>query len=389
MKPARITKTEFCTLEQMACQNGFPSFARNTADNKSYPHHRLYQPRHFWKESRLKLSVLDQSPIRMGGTAQDAILATIDLAKLTDQLGYTRYWLAEHHNTQTLASSTPEILIPALAGSTSGIKVGSGGVMLSHYSALKVAESFRMLETLYPGRIDLGIGRAPGSDRQTAAALQPGPVGAPLESYPAQVTDLLNYMDGNLPEDHPHYGVKAMPSGATSPEPWLLGSSVGSATYAARLGLPLSWAHFISPEVGADMVGRYREMFQPSKWLAEPRVNIGISATCAETTEKARLLGLSRHLMRLRRDQGRSFDGVPAPELATEGEFSQQELAYLAQQQENAIEGDPYVVKRKILELAERYNTEEVIILTITHDYEDRKRSYELLAEVFELVSRD
>ena len=354
MKPARITKTEFCTLEQMACQNGFPSFARNTADNKSYPHHRLCQPRHFWKESRLKLSVLDQSPIRMGGTAQDAILATIDLAKLTDQLGYTRYWLAEHHNTQTLASSTPEILIPALAGSTSRIKVGSGGVMLSHYSAL-----------------------------------QPGPVGAPLESYPAQVTDLLNYMDGNLPEDHPHYGVKAMPSGATSPEPWLLGSSVGSATYAARLGLPLSWAHFISPEVGPDMVARYREMFQPSEWLAEPRVNIGISATCAETTEKARLLGLSRHLMRLRRDQGRSFDGVPAPELATEGEFSQQELAYLAQQLKSAIEGDPYLVKRKILELAERYNTEEVIILTITHDYEDRKRSYELLAEVFELVSRD
>ena len=337
----------------------------------------------------MNLSVLDQSPIRMGGTPRDAVLATIELAQLADQLGYTRYWLAEHHNTQTLASPAPEILIPALAGATTGIRVGSGGVMLSHYSPLKVAESFRMLEALHPGRIDLGIGRAPGSDRHTAAALQPGPVGPPLESYPGQVTDLLNYMHGDLPEDHPYYGITAMPSGPTTPETWLLGSSMGSATYAARLGLPLSWAHFISPEAGPEIVARYCEMFEPSEWLSEPRVNVGISATCAETTEEARRLGLSRHLMRLRRDQGRSFDGVPAPELALEGEFSQQELAYLAQQQERAIEGDPDTVKRGILELAERYETDEVIVLTITHDYEDRKRSYKLLSDAFDLERRD
>ena len=337
----------------------------------------------------MKLSVLDQSPIRMGRTPREAVLATIELAQLADRLGYTRYWLAEHHNTQTLASPTPEILIPALAAATSGIRIGSGGVMLSHYSPLKVAESFRMLEALHPGRIDLGIGRAPGSDRHTAAALQPGPVGPPLESYPNQVSDLLNYMQGELPEDHPHHGIKAMPSGPTTPETWLLGSSIGSATYAARLGLPLSWAHFISSDGGPDMVDRYREMFEPSEWLDAPRVTIGISATCAETTEEARRLGLSRHLMRLRRDQGRAFDGVPAPELALEGEFSQQELAYLAQQQERAIEGDPDVVKRGILELAEKYDIDEVIVLTITHDYEDRKRSYELLAEAFELEPRD
>jgi len=336
----------------------------------------------------LKLSVLDQSPIKMGGTPGDAVFATIELAQLADRLGYTRYWLAEHHNTQTLASSTPEILIPALAAATKDIRVGSGGVMLSHYSPLKVAESFRMLETLHPGRIDLGIGRAPGSDRHTAAALQSGPVGPPLESYPNQVTDLLNYMSGDLPEDHPYYGITAMPAGPTSPEAWLLGSSMGSATYAARLGLPLSWAHFISPDGGPEMVARYREMFEPSNWLDAPRVTIGISATCAESTEEARRLGLSRHLMRLRRDQGRSFDGVPAPELALEGEFSQQELAYLAQQQERAIEGDPDVVKREILELSERYEIDEVMVLTITHDYEHRKRSYELLADAFNLEKR-
>jgi luciferase family oxidoreductase group 1 len=259
--------------------------------------------------------------------------------------------------------------------------------MLSHYSPLKVAESFRMLETLHPGRIDLGLGRAPGSDRYTAIALQPGPVGPPLESYPNQVNDLLNYMDGELPEDHPYHGITAMPSGPTSPETWLLASSMGSATVAAQLGLPLSWAHFITQD-GPAIVARYRETFQPSQWLDEPRVNIGISATCAETTEEARKLGLSRHLMRLRRDQGQPYDGVPAPELALEGEFSQQELAYMAQQQERAIEGDPDVVKRGIFELAERYEVDEVIVLTITHDYEDRKRSYELLAEAFDLESR-
>ncbi len=336
----------------------------------------------------MKLSVLDQSPIRVGGTPREAVLATIDLARLADRLGYTRYWLAEHHNTQTLASPTPEILIPALAGATTGIRVGSGGVMLSHYSPLKVAESFRMLETLYPGRIDLGLGRAPGSDRYTAAALQPGPVGPPLESYPNQVTDVLNYMHGRLPEDHPYHGITAMPSGPNSPEAWLLASSIGSATYAARLGLPLSWAHFISPDSGPDIVARYRDSFQPSEWLGEPRVNIGVSAICAESTEEARRLGLSRHLMRLRRDQGRPFHGVPAPELALTTEFSQGELAFVTQQQERVIEGDPDVVKRGILEIAQRYDVDEVIVLTITHDYEDRKRSYELLAGAFDLEMR-
>lgn len=337
----------------------------------------------------MKLSVLDQSPIRMGGTPRDAVLATIELAKLVDRLGYTRYWLAEHHSTRTLASPTPEILIPAIASATTGIRVGSGGVMLSHYSPLKVAESFRMLEALHPGRIDLGLGRAPGSDRRTAAALQPGPVGPPLESYPGQVTDLLHYLNGELPEDHPYHGITAMPAGPTSPEAWLLASSQGSATYAAQLGLPLSWAHFISPDGGPDIVARYRDSFQPSEWLDAPRVNVGISATCAETTEEARRLGLSRHLMRLRRDQGQPYDGVPSPELALEGEFSQQELAYLAQQQERAIEGDPDAVKRGILEVAAKYDVDEVIVLTITHDYEDRKRSYELLAGAFDLEARD
>ena len=335
----------------------------------------------------MKLSVLDQSPIKMGGAARDAVLATIELAQLVDRLGYTRYWLAEHHNTQTLASPTPEILIPALAATTTGIRVGSGGVMLSHYSPLKVAESFRMLEALHPGRIDLGLGRAPGSDRRTAAALQPGPVGPPLESYPGQVIDLMHYLHGELPGDHPYHGITAMPTGPTVPETWMLASSMGSATYAAQLGLPLSWAHFINPD-GAEIVARYREAFEPSEWLDVPRVNVGISATCAETTEEARRLGLSRHLMRLRRDQGQPYNGIPASELALEDQFSQAELAYLAQQQEWAIEGDPDVVKRGVLEVAAKYDVDEVIVLTITHDYEDRKRSYELLAGAFDLEAR-
>jgi luciferase family oxidoreductase group 1 len=185
------------------------------------------------------LGVLDQSPIRKGGTPREAVLATIELARAVEGFGYSRYWLAEHHNSRTLASASPEILIPPVAAATERIRVGSGGVMLTHYAALKVAEQFRMLETLYPGRIDLGLGRAPGSDRLTAAALHHGPGALPLEAYPQQVTDVLRYMTGEVPGDHPFHGIRATPAGPSMPEPWLLGSAYDSAHYAAELGLGL------------------------------------------------------------------------------------------------------------------------------------------------------
>ena len=191
----------------------------------------------------LRLSVLDQSPVRSGGTPADAIAETLELAQAAERLGYHRYWLAEHHSTPGLADASPEILIGQVAARTARIRIGAGGIMLTHYSALKVAETFRMLETLFPGRIDLGIGRAPGSDQLTAEALRHGPGAIGLEFFPDQVADLIGFLHDRLDPGHPFAGVRAMPSGPGAPEVWLLGSSDESAACAAHLGTAFSFAH--------------------------------------------------------------------------------------------------------------------------------------------------
>ncbi|HEX2116003.1 MAG TPA: MsnO8 family LLM class oxidoreductase, partial [Alphaproteobacteria bacterium] len=205
------------------------------------------------------LSVLDQSPVRAGGTAAQAVAETIELAQHCERLGYHRYWLAEHHNADGLAGTAPEILIARIAAATNRMRIGSGGVMLSHYSPLKVAETFRMLETLYPGRIDLGIGRAPGSDPRTAQALQHGPGALPIEYYPAQIADLLAYLGPGLAPDHPFAGVRAMPAAPAAPEFWVLGSSDQSAAYAAHFGAAFSFAHFITERMGPEIMQAYRD----------------------------------------------------------------------------------------------------------------------------------
>jgi luciferase family oxidoreductase group 1 len=333
----------------------------------------------------MRLGILDQSPIRAGGTAREAVLATIELAKLADRLGYSRYWLAEHHNSGTLASASPEILIPMLAENTERIRVGSGGVMLTHYSALKVAEVFRMLETLFPGRIDMGLGRAPGSDGLTASALSHGPGALPLEAYPDQIADVMGFMTGELPEGHPYATLRAAPRGDGVPVPWLLGSAYDSARFAAEMGLGFSFAHFISPQGGERVVADYRERFQPSPWLAEPMVIVGVAAICAETDEQARRIAMSRHLMRLRREQGRALGGVPSIEDAEAVELSEPEQEYIDFQHTLALEGSPARVREGLTTVAEQYDTDELLVVTITHDYADRARSYELLARELEL----
>ncbi len=214
------------------------------------------------------LSVLDQSPVRAGGTAADALNETVELAKASERWGYHRYWLAEHHATEGLAGSAPEIMVARVAAATSAMRVGSGGVMLSHYSPLKVAETFRVLETLYPGRIDLGIGRAPGSDQLTARALQAGPGAAPLEYFPNQVQDLLGYLGDGLPAEHPFARIHVTPEPASRPEVWLLGSSDQSGMVAAYLGCGFSFAHFINDQGGPQVMEAYRRQFRPS---AQPR----------------------------------------------------------------------------------------------------------------------
>lgn len=329
----------------------------------------------------IRLGIVDQSPMRTGGTPREALLATLALAQAADRLGYCRYWLAEHHNSRTQASASPEILIPMIAANTAQIRVGSGGVMLTHYSALKVGEQFRMLETLFPGRIDMGLGRAPGSDGLTAAALQHGSGALPLDAYPDQVADLLDFMADTIPDTHRFRGVRATPSGDSMPAPWLLGSAYDSARFAAEQGLAFSFAHFISPDGGPKVVQAYRDHFRPSRFLDAPLVNVGVSALCAETDEEAHRIGMSRHLMRLRRAEGRSTAGVPSIEDALAVEFTAPEQDYIRYQQSLAIEGNPDRVRAGLEEIAESYSVGELLVITITHDYAHRLRSYELLAQ--------
>ncbi|HYL79459.1 MAG TPA: LLM class flavin-dependent oxidoreductase, partial [Candidatus Acidoferrum sp.] len=252
------------------------------------------------------LSVLDQSPIRTGGTAVDAIRETLELARAADRLGYHRYWLAEHHSTRGLAGSSPEILIGQVAARTARIRVGSGGVMLSHYSPLKVAENFRMLETLFPGRIALGIGRAPGSGQRTARALGSDPRALDVQRFPEKVTDLIGFLHNDLATDHPLVGIEAMPNGSGTPEVWLLGSSDQSAALAARFGTAFSFAHFISSEGAAEILRAYAEQFRPSRSLASPKASLAVFVVCAATEAEALRLARSRDLFLVWLHAGRS-----------------------------------------------------------------------------------
>lgn len=312
---------------------------------------------------------------------------TLELARLADRLGYRRYWLAEHHNTGGLAGSTPEILIGRVAQVTDRIRVGSGGVMLSHYSPLKVAENFRMLETLYPGRIDLGVGRAPGSDSRTAQALLAGPQGFGIDQFPRQIHDLMGYIHGGLPDDHPFTSVRAEPAGPTAPEFWLLGSSDVSASFAAHFGCAFSFAHFINAQGGEMVMEAYRQHFRPSPYLDKPLGNIGVFVVCADTDAEAQRLASTRDLWILRLRTGRPGP-VPTPEEALHHPYTDAERAFVADARKRTVAGPPEQVKAKLTALAEAYGVEELVVVTICHDFGARMRSYELLAQAFELPAR-
>ncbi|MGE3931682.1 MAG: LLM class flavin-dependent oxidoreductase [Rhodospirillaceae bacterium] len=333
------------------------------------------------------LSVLDQSPIRHGATPADALRETLALAEAADRLGYHRYWLAEHHNSQGLAGTAPEIMIGQVAARTRNLRVGSGGVMLSHYSALKVAESFRLLEALYPGRIDLGIGRAPGSDGLTAAALQHGPGALGIEQFPAQIRDVIGYLHDDLPDGHPFRQIQAMPRIETQPELWLLGSSDQSAAYAAHFGCAFSFAHFINHQGGEHVMRGYRHHFQPSESLAAPAGGIGVFCVCAETEAEADRLRACRELwmLRLARGELRAF---PTAEEALAQNYSPRERAFLDHQAGRTISGTPAQVRHRLLALGREYEVDEFVVVTICADFEARLRSYELLAAAFGLTAR-
>jgi luciferase family oxidoreductase group 1 len=337
--------------------------------------------------SEIILSVLDQSPIRAGGSPAQAIAESVELARAAERLGYRRYWVAEHHSSAGLAGAAPEILVARLAAATSAMRVGTGGVMLSHYSALKVAETFRMLEALYPGRIDLGIGRAPGSDYLTARALAHGPGALGIEHFPGQIADLIGYLHDVLPENHPFAAVHAQPRGPGAPELWLLGSSDQSAAYAAHFGCAFSFAHFITDQGGPAVMAAYREMFRPSPYLAAPQGSIGVFVLCAESEEEARRLSLSRDLWRLRLDRG-ELGPFPSVEEAEAYPYSREDRLRLAFNRRRQVVGTPAQVKEQLLALGALYGVEEFVVVTICHDFAARLRSYALLAESFGLAPR-
>ena len=331
------------------------------------------------KSQPLLLSVLDQSPIPEGATAGDALRNTIDLACLADRLGYHRYWLAEHHGSAGLACASPEVIIGPVAAATSRIRVGSGGVMLPHYSPLKVAETFSMLSGLFPGRIDLGIGRAPGSGAAVAYALQRDRRQRPPDDFHEQLDELLAYFANRAPGSGPFRQV--LPHRFMSPEAVLLGSSPQSAIWAAEFGLPYVFADFINPE-GADIAAYYRENFTPSERLEVPRMGVAVWAICAETRERAIELSASFRMMMLMLFRGRPIQ-VPPVERALK--FLEQEGHPIEELPagRRVITGEPAQVREAIEATAAEYGAQEVFVVNIVYDHAARRRSYELIAEAF------
>ena len=331
----------------------------------------------------MRLSILDQSPIISGHSTAQAVAETIKLAGEADRLGYHRYWLAEHHSLMALADPCPEILVARVAAETTRIRVGTGGVMLPHYSPLKVAEQFRMLEALYPQRIDLGIGRAPGGDRTTAMALGQGQY-SNAEDFPEQVQFLVAWLDDNMPPSHPYGKIKAQPLGPTAPPVWLLGSSDYSGALAAQLGLNFSFAHFISADGGDAVMRDYKRKFQPSTREAKPQALLTVFAICAETDAEAERRAASIDLRRLNMDYGLN-QPVPTQAEAEARQYNEAERQRIAYNRRRLVFGAPATVKARLLELQAQFEADELMIITITGAYETRLESYRLLAQAFDL----
>lgn len=334
----------------------------------------------------LRLSVLDQSVAVVGRPHGQSIRDTIALARYCEQLGYHRFWVSEHHNHGTIAGTAPEILVASIATVTHRIRVGTAGVMLPHYSPFKVAEQFRVLDSIAPGRIDLGLGRAPGSDGRTAFALNPLANERPAQ-FASDVRDLLAWVSGSpLAEGHPFGAIKAFPAGDTAPEIWILGSSNYGAQVAAHFGLPYAFAWFFTDGVGgAEAVALYRELFKPSKRHPQPHAALCVWALAADTEEEALHQFGPRAHVRLLRDRG-VFAPLPSPEEVAAHVYTPAEAARIAELRRHAFLGTGTEVASRIAELAGRIGVQETAVVTWAHEEEVRRRSYRLLAEAAALA---
>jgi luciferase family oxidoreductase group 1 len=331
----------------------------------------------------LQLSILDQTPIRRGSNAAAALQESIELVRLADQWGYTRYWLSEHHNTITLAGAAPEVLIARLAAESKRIRLGSGGIMLPNHSTLKVAENFKLLEALYPQRIDLGVGRAPGGDRITSQLLNPSNTFDPQE-YIQQISDLQDFLTDNPNYNNIQGKVRAIPQIDTVPEMWMLTSSGESAYLAAHSGMALSYAQFINPVGGKEAMTIYRQRFKPSAQLKAPKASAGVFAFCSEDEQKAAQVQAVMDYRLLSFEKGR-YDEIPTYEVAKKYKYTENEWQRVLFNRERTIIGTPDIVKEKIEALAAELEVPEVILSTFAESQEDRFRSYELLSQLFNI----
>lgn len=337
----------------------------------------------------IPLSVLDLAPVSEGSSTGQALRNSLDLAPRAERLGFTRYWVAEHHNMPGIASSAPAMLLAHIASVTSEIRIGSGGVMLPNHSSLVIAEQFGMLEALHPGRVDLGIGRAPGTDQLTARALRRlRGFTADADDFPDQLIELFGYFDGAWPEGHPYSHIYANPARGNRPSIWMLGSSDYGAHAAGVLGLPYSFAHHFSSANTMVAVKTYRESFRTDGVIDAPYLMLGVSVICGEDDEHAKYLAAPAALsfVRLRSGQPGRF---PSPEEAAAHTFTPFEEALLQQRTSSQIIGGPETVRAGLAELVERTGANELMITTTTFTHEDRVRSYELVAEAAGLTPRE
>jgi luciferase family oxidoreductase group 1 len=332
----------------------------------------------------MQWSVLDQSPTSAGRPQDEAIRESVQLAQLCDRLGYARYWVSEHHNSGSIVGTAPEVLMAAIAATTPRIRIGSAGVMLPHYAALKVAEQFRVLEALAPGRIDLGLGRAPGSDGLTAHALNPYQNAA--EDFPRQVRELQYWVSGReLPVGHPYRSITALPKSDTSPQMWILGSSGYGAQLAAHLGLPYAFAYFFSEGAGVDeALALYRNNYRPSEQYPEPRPTICVWALAADTEEEAKYQATTREYWRTGFDKGLRLP-MNSPEVASAHDYTPAERTMIENLRRTALVGSGAQVAEKLHALGRRLSLDEMVINTWTFAPEVRRHSYTLLAKALGL----
>ncbi|MFF5172176.1 LLM class flavin-dependent oxidoreductase [Micromonospora sp. NPDC000089] len=321
------------------------------------------------------MSVLDLAPVAAGASAGEALRHTTELARRAEELGYRRFWVAEHHNMPAIASSAPAVLIAHLAANTSTIRLGSGGVMLPNHAPLVVAEQFGTLEALHPGRIDLGIGRAPGTDQMTALALRRTMEGLSAEGFPRELADLMNYFSGEDPGP-----ITATPGRGQSPAVWLLGSSGFSAQLAGLLGLPFSFAHHFSAQNTLPALQLYRQSFRPSRFLDKPYAMVAVNVVCADTDERAEYLAGPSSLSFLKLRSGRP-EPLASPEDAAAYPYDELEREFVRQRREGQAMGSPETVRRQLTALRDRTGADELMVTTMVYDVADRIRSFELVAE--------